>query len=157
MNNLIVKYDSPEVEKMAKLKLAMEGDAGYDLYNASPSTITIAPGCSAQVPAGISIKIPDGYCGLIVARSSTFFRRKLLVVHGLIDSGYVGPLFTFVYHPAMDQMPEMERKDRLVLIEPWERLSQLILMKVPVVEVLTCLGDLPTTSRGQQGFGSTGN
>ena len=72
-----------------------------------------------MVPAGIRVKLPDDHCALVYPRSSTFQKRKLFVVPGLLDSGYTGQIYTFVWHPNLDKM------DRPVLIEPWERLSSL--------------------------------
>lgn len=146
---IIVQYDNDEVRERAKFGKALDGDAGFDLFNASNETLTIAPYGSVQVPAGIRVKIPDGYCGLIRARSSTFFKKKLFVVGGLIDSGYIGPLFSFIWHPNLSKI------DRPVLIKPWESLSQLIVVPIPELRVIE--GHMPSTERGENGFGSTGN
>lgn len=146
---IIVKYDNPDVEKLAPFRKALDGDAGFDLFNASNETLTVAPHDSLQIPAGISVKIPDGYCGLIRARSSTFFKKKLFVVGGLIDSGYTGPIYSFIWHPNLEHI------DRPVMIKPWESLSQLIIVPTPSINVIQ--GEMPITVRGGNGFGSTGN
>ncbi len=147
--SLLVKYHSPEIARRANLKYAKRGDAGLDLYNASGKEMYVMPGTSVEVPAGISVKIPDGYVGLLRCRSSTFARRGLFVVHGTIDSGYVGPLFTHVWHPRLNS------NDDVVVIRPWERLSQLIIVPYLQVNIVTT-DDMPTTERGQSGFGSSG-
>lgn len=147
--NIIVQYKNDEVREKAKFRKAVDGDAGFDLFNATNETITLAPYHSVQVDAGIRIKIPRGFCGLLRARSSTFFKKKLFVVGGLIDSGYVGQIYTFVWNPNLSEI------DRPVLIKPWESLSQLIIVPCPVIGVME--GEMPNTERGERGFGSTGN
>lgn len=144
-----VKYDSKEIEQKAELKKAIKGDAGMDLYNASGNTITVSPFKSVMVSAGLSIKLPDNCCALVYPRSSTFRKRGLFVVPGLIDSGYVGPIYTMVWHPNLDGM------DRPILISPWDRLSQLLIIPVPEI-VVRSVDELPKTTRGVGGFGSTG-
>lgn len=146
---LQVKYDTIEVEQKATLKHAVEGDAGFDLFNASNETIIVAPYRSVMIPSCLRVKIPSGYCALIYPRSSTFRRRGLFVVPGLIDSGYTGELFTYVWHPNLDHT------DKPILIEPWERLSQLLVLPVPELDVIS-VKSLPETVRGEHGFGSSG-
>ena len=146
---IIVEYDNSEVRERAEFSKAMAGDAGFDLFNATNETLTLAPYQSIQIDAGLRVKIPDGYCGLVRARSSTFFKKKLFVVGGLIDSGYTGPIFSFVWHPNLEHI------DRPVLIGPWESLSQLIIVPTPELKVVE--GFMPDTERGDKGFGSTGN
>lgn len=144
---IIVQYDNDKVREKAAFNKAIAGDAGFDLFNATDETLTLAPYQSIQVNAGIRIKIPDGYCGLVRARSSTFFKKKLFVVGGLIDSGYTGPIFAFVWHPNLMHI------DRPVLIKPWESLAQLIIVPTPELNVVE--GTMPHTERGENGFGST--
>lgn len=145
-----VVYRDEEVKEKAPLKKAREGDAGFDLYNASGQTITLPPRGKAQIDCGIRIKIPDNFCGFIRQRSSTFKKRGIFIVDGLIDSGYTGPIYTIAWHPCLDghNMP--------IYIKPWERLSQLIIVPSPFVSIqdVECL---PETERGEKGFGSTGN
>jgi len=149
MNWLQVKYDSDEIKEKAPLRKAMEGDAGLDLYNASGERLIVAPQKSLQVSAGISIKLPNDCCALVYPRSSTFRKRGLFVVPGLIDSGYTGPIYIIIWHPCIDDV------HRPIIIEPWERLSQLIILPIPQLTV-QAVDVLPETERGIKGFGSTG-
>jgi dUTP pyrophosphatase len=149
MHWLQVKYDNDEVRENAPLRKAMDGDAGLDLYNASKERLIVSPQRSRMVPAGISIKLPDDCCALVYPRSSTFRKRGLFVVPGLIDSGYTGPIFTFVWHPNLNEVY------RPIIIEPWERLSQLIVLPIPQLTIQG-VDELPVTERGEKGFGSTG-
>lgn len=149
MKKLLVKYDNPKVAEVAPLKRVWPGDAGLDLYNASDTTLTLEPGKSIMVPAGVSIKLPDDHCALLYPRSSTFTKRGIFVVPGLIDCGFTGPIYTIVWHPNLDG------NDAPILIEPWERLAQLLVMPIPRFDIVS-VDKLPSTPRGDSGFGSTG-
>lgn len=149
MQWLEVKYENDEVKEKAPLKKAIEGDAGLDLYNASKERLIVTPQKSLMVPAGISIKLPDTCCALVYPRSSTFKNRGLFVIPGLIDGGFTGPIFTLVWHPNLNEI------FRPIIIEPWERLSQLIVLPIPQL-IIKEVSELPKTERGSKGFGSTG-
>ena len=146
---LLVKYDDPIIEKYAPLKPAKPGDCGLDLHNASRKVIFVPPGHVVEIPSGVHVKIPDGYAGLIKGRSSTFYRKRLLVIDGIIDSGYTGPLFVNIWNPAFDE------GNKPIIIEPMERLAQVIVVAVPTLKIVTA-DKLPETVRGDSGFGSTG-
>ena len=68
---------------------AHPNDAGLDLR--APETITIKPGEARKIATGICLKIPKGYYGKILDRSSNAI-RKLMVVAGVIDAEFVGEL-----------------------------------------------------------------
>lgn len=154
---VLVKYDyDPMLKSAVKalgyapiLRYAKAGDGGIDLYYCGEKQIVLNVGESINVPAGLSIKIPDGYVGLIRGRSSTFTRRGLFVVHNTIDSGYTGPLFSTVWCPGLNGKREAE------VINPWERLSQIII--VPYLNTkIRQVDELPVTLRASSGFGSSG-
>lgn len=118
-------------------------DAGLDLYITDP--IVLPPRQFMDLPTGWSIKIPDGYWGSVKARSSTFFKRGLIVHEGTIDSGYTGKLNIGVYNP----------QDEAIRLETGDRIAQIVL--IPLV-IFPCrvVDELPRTVRGPEGFGSTG-
>lgn len=150
-NVFMVSYIDPRLADKVCVKYAMPGDCGIDLYNASDDPVIVPPSESVEVAAGIRVKIPEGCCGFIRQRSSTFAKRGLLVVDGVIDSGYVGPLYTHVYNPVLNG------RDFPVVINPWERISQLVVLTIPKLKIqVVDASELPQTERGQQGFGSTG-
>jgi len=142
---LMVKYASPEIEAQAPLKYAKSGDCGLDLANASGKQILLLPNAKELIPAGIQVKIPEGYCGLIIPRSSAFVKKGLTIITGLIDSGYTGPLYSVVWNSGLLS----------VTVDPWERLSQMMVFPVPQMEIES-VQELPVTERGATGFGSTG-
>jgi len=146
--NLLVKYDTEEIAKKAPLGKVYDDDAGIDLYNASGQIIPIFPHRHIMISAGISIKLPENTCALLYPRSSTFVKRGLFIVNGLIDCGFTGPIYTIVWHPCLDG------KDEPILIKPWERIAQLVVLHIPHFNIIT--SPLPFTARGKQGFGSSG-
>jgi dUTP pyrophosphatase len=122
-----------------------QGDAGYDL-NASEE-LTVPVGQFRDVPCGISVQMPPGTWGMIQGRSSTLRTHKLLVVQGVIDNGYRGPLFVGVQNMG----------EAAFQVKVGMRLGQLIPMPLTadtMVPVET--DDLDPSQRGTSGFGSSG-
>lgn len=122
------------------------GDAGFDLYVSRD--IRISPGAFVDVPCGINgIELPEGYWAWIVGRSSTLRSKGLLVNQGIIDQGYRGPLFAGVQNISPVACD----------IRRGERLAQLILLPLAADKTtLTAVETVGETSRGANGFGSTG-
>lgn len=121
------------------------GDAGLDLYVAQDMVIPY--GQFLDVPAGCRVELPDGVWGLITGRSSTIRNRGLLVVNGVIDAGWRGPLYAAVQNLRMDA----------ARLKRGERIAQLILFDAlaPRYEP-TRVDALSPSDRGEFGFGSTG-
>ena len=119
-------------------------DAGWDLYSSGMATI-VYPHERKLVSTGISIAIPDGYCGLIWPRSGLSVNNGIDILAGVIDSGYRGEIKVFMFNTS----------DTLVHIHPGDRVAQLIIQKVEDVS-FTEVKNLDDTSRGDGGFGSTG-
>jgi dUTP diphosphatase len=125
---------------------ARAGDAGLDLRSAID--VEVGPGERALVPTGLAVAIPEGHAGLVLPRSGLASRRGLTLANapGLIDSGYRGELTCAVVN--LDRSAS-------VSIRKGDRIAQLVVVPVPVVEPLW-VEDLPPSERGEQGFGSTG-
>lgn len=120
------------------------GDAGYDLYAAQE--IHIPVGEWRDVPIGICVEPPEGYWIRIVGRSSTFRRRGLLVIEGVIDNGYRGDIFFGVHNFS----------GTAVIINPGDRIAQAILHPILRFDWQE-VDELTESRRGGAGFGSTGN
>lgn len=120
-----------------------ENDAGWDLYTSERTEIP--PNSFVDVPSGICAAFPPGVWARITGRSSTLRKRGLLVVEGVIDGDYTGPLYSGVYNLGMET----------VVLEVGERVAQII--PTPLVR---CCWDsvekLPPSTRGSKGFGSSG-
>ncbi len=100
-----------------------------------------------MVPTGIAVAIPNGYAGMVVPRSGLAARLGVGVVNGpgLVDSGYRGEIKVILINHGPEPL-ELQRG---------ERIAQLVV--VPVVEQeFVEVDELPESSRGEGGFGSTG-
>ena len=118
------------------------GDAGFDLEVSQ--YCDLQPDMLTMVPCGVAIAIPAGYCALVIARSSAV-AGSLFVYPTLIDEGYPGPLYIMVRNLNKHSVEVMEG----------QRLAQLLLIAVPDVSLLAT-NLLPESTRGSNGFGSSG-
>lgn len=122
---------------------AYPDDAGLDLYVMDDRIMY--PGEFHDIDTGWAIKMHDGFWGSVKARSSTFFKRGLIVHEGTIDTGYTGKLSIGVYNPSPNE----------VFLHSGDRIAQLVVMPLFVPNVVV-VAELPQTRRGEGGFGSTG-
>ena len=124
-----------------------DGAAGADLYACLSEPVEIMPGKSVFVPTGISMEIPEGFAGLIYARSGLACKRGLAPANkvGVIDSDYRGE-FIVVLHNHGDE-PQ--------IIQHGERIAQLLITPVATPSFQT-VQSLDDTERASGGFGSTG-
>ena len=123
-----------------------EASAGADLYALLDSDLTINPGESKMISTGLAISIPDGYVGLIYARSSLGCKKGLAPANkvGVIDSDYRGEIKVCLYNHSSESQ----------IITPNERIAQIVF--TPYIKVNFCETDeLSDTNRGTGGFGST--
>ena len=122
--------------------------AGADLYACTEdAAVVIEPHQTAFIPTGLSIEIPDGYAGLVYARSGIACKRGLAPANkvGVIDSDYRGEIMV-VLHNHSDQPQQIANR---------ERVPQLVITpKLPAY--FTEAETLEETDRGEGGFGSTG-
>jgi dUTP pyrophosphatase len=125
---------------------AHEGDAGLDLC--SSIDVEVLPGERAMVPTGLSVAIPDGNAGMVLPRSGLASRQGLTLANapGLIDSGYRGEVTCAVVNLDREQAVKIRRGDRI---------AQLVVVALPQI-LPSWVDDLPPSSRGEGGFGSTG-
>ncbi len=124
-----------------------EFSAGADLYACEKNEITIIPHETRLIHTGIALEIPNGYVGLIYARSGLASKRDLAPANkvGVIDSDYRGEILVALHnHGNKDQV-----------IQPFERIAQLVI--APVTQAtFEEVEELNTTERNAGGFGSTG-
>lgn len=125
---------------------AHPGDAGLDLRSAVD--IEVAPGERALVPTGVAVAIPDGHAGLVLPRSGLASKHGLTMANapGLIDAGYRGEVICAVVN--LDRVTP-------VRISKGDRIAQLVVVAVPELAA-EWVEELPPTTRGEGGFGSTG-
>lgn len=122
--------------------------AGADLYACLAEPLVLEPGQTFLVPTGLSMELPEGYAGLIYARSGLATKKGLAPANkvGVVDSDYRGEFL----------VPLHNHSNEAATIEPNERIAQLIITPyiVGAFEVAESLDD---TERGAGGFGSTGS
>lgn len=123
------------------------GDAGFDLVAAEDVLI---PGNNgrAVVDTGIALAIPRGFAGLVLSRSGMAAKRGLAVLNapGLIDSGYRDNLKVILINTGHDPQ-RISRGDRI---------AQLVIQAVEDPPLLKT-DSLPSSERGKNGLGSTGD
>lgn len=122
------------------------GSAGFDL--ASSADLTIEPGQILLVPTGLVVRVPDGYFLGIFARSSTPYKRGLVVPNGvgIVDSDYCGP-------DDEIKVQVLNITKEPVHVRRGDRIAQGIFLKFAAPE----WDEGPVeTDRTRGGFGSTG-
>lgn len=121
--------------------------AGMDLYACIDSPIAISPHQTIKIGTGLSLELPNGYFGAIVARSGLSTKKGLAPANkfGVCDSDYRGEYI----------IPLHNHSNEPQLIYPMERIAQLIIIPYLQVEFID-VNDLTETERGDGGFGSTG-
>lgn len=125
---------------------AHPGDAGFDLRSAVD--VEVGPGERALVPTGLAVAIPEGHAGLVLPRSGLASKHGLTMANapGLIDAGYRGEVICAVVNLDREHAVRISRGDRI---------AQLVVVAVPDLEPVWA-DELPPSSRGDGGFGSTG-
>ena len=121
--------------------------AGADLYALLDGAVTIQPHTTVMIHTGLSMEIPEGYAGLIFARSGLASKKGLAPANkvGVIDSDYRGEFMV-----ALHNHGETEQT-----VEDGERIAQLLIVPFLKASFLVS-AELSDTERGEGGFGSTG-
>ena len=122
--------------------------AGCDLYACiDAGEVIILPGQTVVIPTGWACEIPEGFTGLIYARSGLACKRGLAPANkvGVIDSDYRGEITVVLHNHGKEPQT----------VANGERIAQLLITPVlqPAYEVAQELTD---TQRAGGGFGSTG-
>ena len=118
---------------------------GWDLY--MPEGGSIRSRSTTKVHLGFSAAVPEGYVALLLPRSGKgSMGLELVNTSGVIDADYRGEwIANLTIKPGYPVMN----------FSPGDRLIQAVI--VPVYQgSLTLVPELPTTARGDGGFGSSG-
>ena len=127
---------------------ATPGSAGLDLRACLDAPLTLNPGQTALIPAGMAIHIADpGLAAIILPRSGLGHKHGIVLGNlvGLIDSDYQGQIFISTWN----------RGSTAFVLNPMERLAQLVVVPVAQVE-FNVVDDFDASTRGAGGVGSTG-
>lgn len=121
--------------------------AGADLYACIDSAVSIQPGETHLIPTGLSMELPEGYAGLIYARSGLASKKGLAPANkvGVIDSDYRGEVLVALHNHST----------ATASVDPGERIAQLVITPY-IAGLFEEADDLSETVRGEGGFGSTG-
>jgi dUTP pyrophosphatase len=134
-------HDTPPVYGTA-------GAAGLDLRACVEAPVTLEPGKTLLVPAGIAIHLADpGLAAMILPRSGLGHKHGIVLGNlvGLIDSDYQGEIKVSLWN----------RSETPFEIHPLDRIAQLVVF--PVLQVsLNIVEAFTESSRAEGGFGSTG-
>ena len=121
--------------------------AGADLYAVADAPITIDAGQTVLVHTGLAVEIPEGFVGLVCARSGLATKKGLAPANkvGVIDADYRGEFMVALHNHGKETRT----------VAHGERIAQLVITPVftPGFQEVEELSD---TTRGEGGFGSTG-
>lgn len=144
-----MKLSIKKLRSYAKIPTnATSGSAGYDLYAAIESPITISSGDICSIPTGIAMASDCNDIALMIyARSGLASRHGIALANGvgIVDSDYRGEIIV----PLIN----LSKNDFTIL--PDMRIAQLVITPIihPKIQITE---NLENTNRGINGFGSTG-
>lgn len=124
--------------------------AGADLYALLDEQILLQPHETVFVRTGLAVDIPEGYMGLVFARSGLSCKQGLAPANkvGVVDSDYRGEVMVALHNHS----------NTARTVAPGDRIAQFVV--VPYLQGSFCevenLSPSPST-RGEGGFGSTGS
>lgn len=121
-----------------------DSDTGFDVFCVEDKLIP-ARG-SAVVDVGLKFaNIPHGYWVKVEGRSGLGFKHGIIPHPGIIDNGYRGNAGIKLYNQT----------DIDYNVKAGDRIAQFVLY--PLVSCHVEYGEVQETSRGEKGFGSSGN
>jgi dUTP pyrophosphatase len=141
---IYVKKTDPRAKAPAKANND-SSNAGYDLTAVVDEPIVLKHMDYRAIPTQIQMAIPDGCYGRIAPRSGLAVKHGIDVLAGVCDSSYRGNIMVALVNFGKEDFEVCNGM----------RIAQLIIepcMHLEVVEV----DELPTSSRMEAGFGSTG-
>ncbi len=126
-----------------------EGAIAWDLCHPGPEPLVVKPGRKIMVESGVCLHIPDpGVGAFLFPRSSTGWKGLALAnTTGVIDTDYQGQILIPIRNA---------RRRKNLVIEPFERIVQLVFMPVARFSPVQVEEFPSETARGTGGFGSTG-
>jgi dUTP pyrophosphatase len=139
----------PHGEGLPLPQYQSEQAAGLDLMAAIPedAPVTILPGATAMIPTGLALALPPGFEGQVRPRSGLAAKHAVTVLNspGTIDADYRGEVAVLLINHGRESF----------LIARGMRIAQLVIAAVTQANLIH-IKNLPETTRGSGGFGSTG-
>lgn len=127
---------------------ATAGSAGYDIFSCIEESIIIKPHEIVKVPTGLAVALEDNTAVILIyARSGLASKHGITLANcvGVVDSDYRGELL----------VPLINLSDEYYTIEPDQRIAQLVITPIFLPNIIES-DTLPETTRGTNGFGSSG-
>lgn len=146
MNNISVRIK--KINEKAHIPFyGTEHAAGFDLRAFLKEPIIIKPNEVIKIPTGIALEIPTGLVGLVYARSGLSTKNKISPINkvGVVDSDYRGEIFVFLYNEGSENFT----------VNDGDRIAQMVISPYFKADFLV-VDELNDTTRGENGFGSTG-
>jgi dUTP pyrophosphatase len=125
------------------------GDAvGMDLHAAVREDVTVQPGSIVGIPCGFAMALPLGFEAQVRPRSGLAAKNGISLVNtpGTIDPDYRGEVKVLLINHGRDPFK----------VTRGMRIAQMVVMPVPRVS-WSEVDQLPSTARGEGGFGHTGH
>ena len=121
--------------------------AGADVYALTDGPVTIEPGQTVLIHTGVAFAIPQGYVGLVYARSGMATRQGLAPANkvGVIDADYRGELMVALHNHGQEAR----------VVNDGDRIAQMVITPYLTAR-FEVKEELDDTVRGVGGFGSTG-
>jgi len=127
-----------------------EGDAGIDFFVPNDFVpVELEPGDRINIASGIRVDVPFGFALIAFNKSGVATKTGLLAGACVIDSGYQGECHINLVNASNDD----------VEIEPGMKIIQFVLLPVNLGRPIEMDDDdlfRRVSTRGQDGFGSTG-
>lgn len=145
-----LKVEVQVMEKAKDLPLPQyesTGSAGMDLRAALKGDILLEVGKYTLIPTGLKIAIPPYYEGQVRPRSGLALKHGLTLLNtpGTLDSDYRGEVKVILIN--LGEYPYTVRRG--------DRIAQLIISPLIKAEIVP-VEVLPSTGRGEGGFGHSG-
>lgn len=124
------------------------GDAvGMDLHAAVREEVTVSPGSIAGIPCGFAMALPPGFEAQVRPRSGLAAKNGISLANtpGTIDPDYRGEVKVLLINHGREAFKVIRGM----------RIAQMVVMPVPRV-TWSEVDQLPSTARGEGGFGHTG-
>ncbi len=124
---------------------AHDDDAAFDLK--SRQDCVIPPNTTRLVPTGLFLALPKNYEAQVRPRSGLALKKSITVLNtpGTVDAGYRGEVGVILINHGTEPFS----------IARGDRIAQMVIQQLPEVS-LTPVEELPDSTRGAGGFGSTG-
>lgn len=124
--------------------------AGADLYAClNKDSVAVAPGKTILIGTGIAMEIPEGYAGLIYARSGLASKEGLAPANkvGVVDADYRGEIMVALHNHS----------NKVRRVAHGQRIAQIVITPFLTAQFTDVAdGELNETERGNGGFGHTG-